>query len=311
MTLFDKIILLETLFENYKSSSYDDLLVALKVADANIIDRLARTKGEWTRTRLLEIKKLINDEITKSYGGLFEHLQDENAKIGDLVYSYIAGTSIPKSTVQAIVNSNRNIQGYTFKELFKITEDNHARQLRVLVASGVAQGRSIDGIISDYQIKSDKLSRANIRTNINTLVAETKTIAKNKAFEDEFGDVIEGWVYNATLDNSTSIWCRERDNRRYKTLEDINKDLHSHFNCRSVVIPLTDDEDENKRASQFGEVGGLSYEDWFLSLPKAIQRSTLTSRQYEALLKDRYNVKSLNDITKGLKLETISNIINN
>lgn len=311
MTLLDKIILESTLFENYKGKSYDSLLASLKIAEQNILIQLAKTKGEWTKKRLNDMRKLIDEEIQKAYGGLFASLQDEGTEVASLVYGYYLnelGKSVPVAVAEQIVNSNRNIQGYQFKELFKISEEQTARALKVLVASGVNQGRSIDNIIRDFEIKSDKLSKANIRTNINTFIGESRTIARHQSYKElEKSGVIKSYEYFATMDSGTTIWCREHDSRKYDSLDEIEKDLHTHFNERSVALPITDNEEENERASQFGATTG-SYEKWFLDLPKDVQRSTLTNRQYENFLKKKYNVKSLNDITKVQSLGSIEKV---
>lgn len=313
MTL-DKILQETTLFENYRGKSYDELLASLKIAEVNIIARLAKTKGEWTSKRLIEMRKLIDQEIQFAYGGLFSNLQDEGIAVANIAYGFMIselGKDIPVSLAKEIVNSNRLIQmsedkAYTFKDLFKLNEVNHSKSLKVLLSAGVNQGRSIDGIISDFGIKSDKLTRANIRTDINTFIGQTRMDAKVKSFSQlEKTGVVRGYEYNAVLDSGTTLYCRKLDSKRYyQPIAEIRHLIKVHANCRSEFTIITDNEVENKRASQFGETN-KGYEDWFLEQSKEFQRSNLTNRQYESFLKGNYKVKNLSDITKVKSLAGI------
>ena len=69
--IYDISLSSATLLEEYRSKGYDDLLSALKLANERITIQIARTKGVYSKRKLQEIKRLIDDEITKAYGGLF------------------------------------------------------------------------------------------------------------------------------------------------------------------------------------------------------------------------------------------------
>ena len=315
MNFLDKLFTEATLFENLETQGYSDLIIALKLADEKITDRILKTKGEWTKSKLNEIKRLINDEITKAYGGLFGTLQDEVVETANLAYGYMLGTfatRLPKKVLEELVNSNRDIQGYTFKELFKLNEDNHARQLRVVLASGVAQGLTVDQIINNYNIKSDKLSKGVIAGNIFTVLAETRQQAHFKAYKDlEDMGVVEKYEYNSVLDSNTTLYCREHDGKIYDSIEAISKDIKVHFRCRSMALPLGEDTDPSLRASETGLTQQKTFEDWFINAPREVQKATLTNKKYEALLLGKYKVKSLADINKKTNLATVKRVLEN
>lgn len=305
----DRIFADATLSENYNSQAYLNLLEALKIADETITRRIFATKGQWTKTKLNEIKALINHEIGQAYGGLFAGIADEAVEMANVSYGLMIGslgTLLPIASMNEIANSKRLIQGYEFKELFDLTGENHARQLRREVAAGVSQGLTAEQIVNLYNIKSDSLSKGQITSNLRTAIFEAKRAGRDKAYEKlEKSGVIVGYEYVSTLDSNTTIWCREHDGRFYKTREEINKDLNHHFNCRADRVARTQNEIDRSRASETGAVDDTNYEKWYLSQPKDFQGKTLTNRQYELFLKGKYKVKSLADITKKQSLESI------
>ena len=151
--IYDLNLSMQTLLELYKSKGLTDTQINLKLALDKINQRILKTKGTWTRQKLNEVKKLISNEISNSYGGLFETMQDESVAIANISNGAILGSSLtsslPTFAINDLMNSNRDIQGYTFKELFKLTEDNHARQLRRLLSvSNCFRGHST----TDYKL---------------------------------------------------------------------------------------------------------------------------------------------------------------
>ena len=158
----------QSLFYNYQSKGYDELLTALRLADEHISAKILKIPDDtWTKAKLNEIKRTIEDEIQASYGGIFEAMQKESVESAQIVMGATIGdvaVKLPKSTISDLTNSNREIRMgqdavYSFKELFKLTSDNHARQLRVVVASGVSNGLTSTQIVREYGIKSDALSK--------------------------------------------------------------------------------------------------------------------------------------------------------
>jgi len=317
LTLLDKNLISETLFENIQTQSYNDLEAALRIAEERVIAELATSTDEMSRDRLNKIKALITNEIAKSYSGLFESLQDEAVEAAALDYGLMLGTigaTLPKKTVDDIVNSRRLInmspeKAYEFKELFKITEENHARQLRTVIAAGVAQGKPSQEIVKDFKIESDRLSKGQINTNIKTVMGQSRKFGRHKSYQLlEKEGVVDGYVYNATLDGRTSLYCRDMDGTVEKRpITEISNLVKVHANCRSEWLPLTKNKKDNTRASQFGQTKENNFESWFLKQPEWFKKQTLTNRQYSNLLKDRYKVKSLADITKKQRINDVRN----
>lgn len=321
MDLLDKTVLLSTFFENYKGKSYSTFLIALKEADNNIIEQLLKTKGKFTTKRLKDIRALITKEINNAYGGLFADLKEEIPDVANLTYGLIAGVTQPKLSKtflsELIANDriiqkskNPDIPDYTFENLLETDSKNHEKALKVVVSNGVSNGDPIDKITRDLEIKSQRYSKANVRTSVNTIVSQTLGDAKVPAYEElqELG-VVKGYVYTAVLDLATSRYCINHDGRKYKTIAAVNAALYSHFNCRSIEVALTGKKISDARASQFGQVNGETYETWFKKLPEDVQKSTLTGRQYKAYIDKEFKVESIVDVSKVQSLGMIQSTI--
>lgn len=319
-TIYDISLASTTLIEEYRSKGYDDTLQALLLANEKIKSAILKTNGVWTKSKLNEIKRLIDDEITRAYGGLFASLQDESVAIAEINLNAVLGfailtASLPKSAVNDLINSNRPIQmsynsktkeakEYTFKELFGLTSDNHARQLKVTLAGGVAQGLTADQIIRQYDIKSGQLSKGQLKSNVFTVITDSKNQGNYEGFKElEKRGLIKYYEHVSVLDGSTSDICRRLDNRKYYTkFENIPVGFRPpvHSQCRSQLIPRTTD-DPQLRTSQDGIIPEESYPTWFSKQPKSFQRSVLGNRRYKEYKEGKYKIESFPDVVSGKK----------
>jgi len=294
---------LETLFELYEPTSLTDTQKALEIALDKINSRLLKQKGEITKAKLNEYKALITDEIQKAYGGLFETVGDESIRVGEVVAAAYGVNALPKAALNEIINSKRQIQGYDFKELFKVTADNHERALRVLLASEVAQGRPTNEIAKMLADKNDALSKGQLRTAIFTTISESREVVRENVLE-ELNEGLGGkYLYIATLDGNTTDYCRARNGRLYDTKEEIEKEIKQHFNCRSISSLVVDASlIPTKRASIFGETENLPYFKWLKNLSDE-QQKIILGRRYNAYKNGSYKINGLADVKNaGAKL---------
>ena len=319
LNFYDLTMREQTLYENYVSKGYSDLQIALQLADERITNRILKSKGDWTKAKRREIQALIQEEISSSYGGLFESMQRESITSAQVVLGATIGkvsAELPKAVISDLMNSQREIRMsesavYTFKDLFKLTEDNHVRQLKTLIASGIAQGQTAAQIVNEYTIKSELLTKGQIVGNIYTVISNSRDGGRYVAFkqlEDE--GIIEGYIYDATLDSGTTVYCREHDQRVYnQPIEEIQKYIKVHARCRSIFRPKPILSQSETRASQVGEVASEPYSKWYDRQSDEFKQSTLTNRNYNKYLKGQYKVKGLADIDKPTDLNVVKKLI--
>ena len=311
--LYDISLASTTLLELYKSKGLTDLQSALLLANENIKAKILSIGDEtWTKSKLNAIKKLIDEEIAASYGGLYESMKDESVSIATItkqgVLGAVATATLDTATVADLISSTRDIQGYGFKDLFKLTQDNHARQLKVTLASGVAQGLSPSQIIKQYDIKSNQLTKGQVASNVFTVITDSKNQGNYNAYKDlEKLDVIKFYEHVSVLDSNTSEICRKSDSRKYyQKIEEIKSSQKPplHFNCRSQLIGRTKEKDGTTlRASQFGAVpANENYTQWFNKQSPTFQKSVLKGK-YSAFKDGRYKVSTLADVKGSLSLD--------
>ena len=313
MTIQDLSIYEESLFLNYKSKGLTDTQAALQIALDKITAKISQSGSEITRQQLNEYKRLIKEEISKSYDGLYAAMQDESVKAAELVGSYMAVTTkkIPTKVIDDLINSKRNILGYEFQELFKIQSENHERALRVVLGSGVAQGLPANEIVKTLIDKSESLGKGQLVTAVNSTIKDSRENARYARYKEyETQGIVKGYMYDATLDGRTSGVCRANSNRKFMVkLEDVPLDAKPplHPNCRSVLTVISTNEyTDNVKSSMFGETKNESYPEWLKNLPEDKQKIVL-GKKYQAYKDGRYTIKSLADV-KGVAIHSMDDI---
>jgi SPP1 gp7 family putative phage head morphogenesis protein len=168
----------------------------------------------------------------------------------------------------------------------------------------------IDLRTADQLIQRDFAKTA--RRNAEALVRTSTLTIMRRAHLDVFeanSDVIGSLQWLATLDGRTTPFCQKMDGLEW-TLPDYEPKGHEHkfpgisphWNCRSVVIPITKTWEElakeaggdarlakeldnitpDERASLGGPVdAGVTYKDWFEVQPKEVQLEILGPKRHE------------------------------
>ncbi len=318
MQFNDQALTEESLFYLYKSKGYNDTRIALELALEKINSKILKIGDTPTRKQLLDTKQLIQDEISASYGGLFEQMKEESLQSAMAVNApYLlefTAAVLPTKTIDYLTNSKREILGYEFKDLFKLTEDNHIRQLKVILASGVSQGMPATQIIKDMSIKNEALIKSQLYSAVITTIKDAREVSTYSTYEQlERMGVAIGYQSLATLDSRTSEICRELDNKKYfMRIQDVPNKPPRHFRCRSKLTPITSNGYETgKRASIDGEIPDMSYGEWFATKDDGFQLKTLGKTKYDAYKQGLYKVNGVADLRakNSLSLSEIENTL--
>jgi len=185
MSPMDIILSESTLYESYKSQGYDDLIIALKLADDRIIAYIEKTKGAWTKAKQAELRKYINDEILSSYGGLFASVPVETIESATIAYGAMIGVikpELPTAAIKAILDPKREIQGRTLTDLFKLDSEKHARQLATEIASSVVRGIPVSKLMRELDMT---VSKREIGKVDNKIIATKKKMFNTKVIKEK------------------------------------------------------------------------------------------------------------------------------
>lgn len=314
-SLYDRNLQESTLFELFQSETHSDTLKALKLAQATITTEiLAIEDNTWTKKRLTRVQKKINAEIAKAYSGLLPGIQQELPGIAEIAMKNMLKTnftSVPTKVISNITAGTFNVQGYGAKELFDTISANHARQLRVIVGAGVAQGKPSKRIVNELMTKNSKLSKAQLKNAVFTTITEARAAARHESYRQmEKLGVITGYQYVATLDGRTTEYCRNHDGRMYKnkSIDEIQGEINVHFHCRSVFAPTTATSSDDTRASMNGEIPDENYSSWFSRQPDHFQKKVLGAKKYEAYKNGSYKIGGLPDVVgQTMAIDMIAN----
>lgn len=190
------------------------------------------------------------------------------------------GSSFNQIFKEALAQSNRRtVLGVAPDNQFNGVRGWTEKQVRDVFTKAVVSGDSIEGIAGELDRITGVGERAATRiarTNMTAVMNDA-----HKAVYEANDDVIEGYMWNATLDGRTSLICATLHGRVWKIGEE-PPGPPAHPNCRSVLTPVFKDkdvqalldQDEQRVRNLDGKgttliSGEVTFEDWLADQPKA------------------------------------------
>lgn len=316
------------------------LLLRLQAGEARKIDKLFLDIADSIEAQLKSVKPLteyqgrrLNAQI-KELADLvnvappdLSDLSEVEAKaaVSNLAQVGVEA-SLPTAATLQQISSNVIIQGAVIDEWFKQINQNTRFEISRAVKAGIAQGmtnqqiaKSIVGIKSqgDKGAEVLKVARRHASTITRTAV---QTISNDSAFAvyQANDDVIKGVEHVSTLDSRTTITCAARDGcawdlngKQFKGSPAPFMKPPLHFNCRSVLIPVTktfkelgidsNEIPEGTRSTQYGAVRqSMKFEDFMNRQPQSFIEDVLGVGRYEIYKENKLTLNQLLD-AKALK----------
>ncbi len=113
------------------------------------------------------------------------------------------------------------------------------KRTRAELVSAIKDGKSLSDVIGILDDEGQKLSEVSLERYARTKTTEVFNKGRMEHFEST--GVVEAYQYSAVLDDRTSSICEELDGHIFEAGDAPIPPLH--FNCRSVLIPITRFED--------------------------------------------------------------------
>ena len=241
-------------FEKVMASVLDDIII--KVAKAG--DTLQMSKA---REILAEVKRQLKvvygdlpDWIRLDEDYAFELMKQTQNTILEAstaaVNAGIVGTSfsrIPTEQISALLSPKRQLgsTGFTLEDMVSDLSDYNVKRTRQILAEGVTARRTPQEVTKALQTLWGDVTRHRADAVVRTAMMDAADKAK-EVIDDEFKDVIIGWMSIATLDNRTSAICISYHLQKwYKkdgwTYDKIPDKPRRHPRCRSQLIRMTSD----------------------------------------------------------------------
>lgn len=267
-----------------------DLLLAIAAAiekspesfSAQRLDRLLASE----RALLAELYKQVDKELAEDLKTFAAHEAEFNVRLLNRA-AVAANVAVSLSAVDgATVYSAamaRPFQGVLLREALSGVEAGVAKKVRDAIRMGIIEGRTTDQIVRT--IRGTKANgyadgfldwgRRSVDSVVRTAINHTSNVARQTVYEAN-DDILQGWMFVATLDSRTTITCASLSGKIYP----IGKGPMPprHYNCRSTSVPVLEGQTEffGTRASKDGYVdANLSFSDWLRNQPKDVQDDIL------------------------------------
>jgi len=119
-----------------------------------------------------------------------------------------------------------------------------------IFVNGARDDKSVDEMVAELEgllptlvgTPESKESRARLTTIARTNITTAFNQAQLAVYADpELGDFVEGMSYSAIVDSRTTSFCKAYHNRKFLLSDPVWSTITppNHFNCRSVMIPIT------------------------------------------------------------------------
>ena len=230
-----------------------------------VLDQIISKVLEEIKEKSEEYEKSVVDEMMEFIG----YQSDFNVNLLD--FNSVASVAVPSLAVLQAAMLLRRMpleptKSFTINEALKTYSNRKSKQIVQTVRDGVTLGQSSEVIAGNVK-KLTKLQQRQAATLARTITNYVSIQAREVVMREN-PDMTDSYRWVSILDGRTSLICASRDQKIYKESNDSPKPP-AHFNCRSTIAPILEDEEESE-----GRVSG-NYEAWLRRQPKAFQLEVL------------------------------------
>ena len=285
---------------------YDDMIADLQaqiLKKKNVTNNLAQTISDLKQS-------LKTPDLRKDFLMLAQNEQDHLLDYNELAGFNLFSSVLPESSIERLVDSAQ-LEGATVKAWNNGLNADQKKRLERELKIGVSLGETTPMLaqrIAQALQKSKRDATSIALTGAGAIVSEIR-----QAFFEANDDVIKCYKYQATLDTRTSELCRAYDGLMWdKDYKPIGHDfpfrkprVNTHFNCRSVIIPVTKSWDElgiegmdsasdRTRSSMNGYVPqDMTFNDWLKTQSPETIEKTLGKGRAELFMQGKITMRDL------------------
>jgi len=217
----------------------------------NIQARLAQEPTVFQRQRLVDVLHDIDQLSIVAFTEIKEQAlygskqlafseADYSAKLFDKTTTVETGFILPSdSQLIAAIDGDRMSINVNSAITPEGALDNFTKrkmtQIRNTISDGVTLGQTTQEISKNLSTTMSTLMARQITTVVSTITNHTSSVARQQVYEAN-KEVLDGYIWIATLDNKTTLICASRDQKVY-SVEGNNPKPPAHYGCRSLTIP--------------------------------------------------------------------------
>lgn len=177
------------------------------------------------------------------------------------VLAYVYDDAGKRSLVELASRSELSFYDTKAFTISGVVRDDILNDAKQIILNGIKR-QDIPGTVGDLKTMFNKYLDQGVSvdgellqpTRLNTIVRTNMVEAINGGRKDLFEDpaikgFVEFWQYSAILDDRTTEYCRCMDQKIFRVEDMASLIPPAHFNCRSLMIPVTKYEVEDAKAS--------------------------------------------------------------
>lgn len=248
----------------------------------SVVDQIEKKKilEKQDLTKVNEIKfknlKPISVLIKKQFRDLHQ-IGENHAREEIFVKKFADSSPLMNDAFLAVIDSETfdAIGDWKFKGMAAI---------RTQLQEAIKAGAPLSSVIPLIEDELDSQMRVSVERWARTKTTEVYNKGR-LAFFDESG-IVDGYQYSAIMDDRTTVICAGLHGKKFKKGTQPNPP--QHFNCRSVLIPITKFESFEADTSVGGKVavGGVNAEKNKTNFPKTGGSITIPNQSIESFIKE-------------------------
>lgn len=245
---------IETKLNDYDQSVVNDVRPVIAKMLRDLLDQVERKKILTTQnveridTLELKYKKELKQILKASFVGIYQDAQSQAA--GEILKSDFAKKAVASQKFLDVIEA----------ETFNFVGDYEygiLKKTRTELIAAIKDGRTLSSVADILDRDLKKLSQVQIERFARTKHTEVLNTARVEFFQDS--GVVAGYQYSAILDDVTTDICGALNGKKFTAGDEPIPPLH--FNCRSLLIPITKYEEFKPTESIRGESPGKFIED--------------------------------------------------
>jgi len=197
----------------------------------DLFDQLEKKKilktGNIERLETLKLRKLKDLKLLLKKGLKKQYLDGKQLAQTELFKSDFAAPIVDEQFLKIL---EAEVFQFIGDWEFKVTQ-----KARVEMIAAIKDGRPISSVIDIISTEGKKDSAVALERFARTKTTEVLNKGRVAFFEDS--GVVSGYQYSAILDDRTTEICRGLHGKKFKAGTEPIPPMH--FNCRSVLIPIT------------------------------------------------------------------------
>jgi len=249
----DKITRHAHYVERYKTSQANKIDAYLRRIDRIVRDNLTAIEFITSKAELAAIQRNVRIEVMEVYKEWANNMGIDlvdfaHSEVGFSARAIGGGLAIPSKHILEAAIRARPFQTKLLREALADFTKLQTQAIKNAISDGFYQGRSNAEIIrnirgtkaAQYKDGLLSISRSSASRITRTAINHTASVARMKLLESN-KDLFTHYEWVATLDSRTSDICRDLDGNIYEIGK--GRTPPAHYNCRSTITPVLDDDE--------------------------------------------------------------------